>query len=283
MSPIFIGMNNIKCAFCETDIHPKALAGHLKAHHSVNFYDYVCNHLDDFRQFGWTECVICGKVTRSRGSKKGATCSKECLAQHRKTWVGELSPRYGATLSAETKAKIGKSNSKPNEKIRGDNNPAKRPEVRKKISRTRIDKGVAAGPKNGMFGKTHTPEAIEKIMTHRPMNKLEKMVADELDRLGIKYTFQFFINDGSICKSYDFKITDQPTILEVDGDFWHGNPNTKYHHVDSDKTRENDWLKEKMAANRGYRIVRLWESDIKRDISIVESRLKDASFHIYSQ
>ena len=60
----------------------------------------------------------------------------------------------------------------------------------------------------------------------------------------------------------------------IDGDFWHGNPNTKHHHINIDATRQNDILKEKMAAERGYTVVRLWESDIKKDITIVGERLK---------
>jgi len=120
-----------------------------------------------------------------------------------------------------------------------------------------------------MFGKTHTPDAIRKIFSHRPMNKLEQKVADGLTRNNIDYIFQFFINKGSICKSYDFKIKDKPIIIEVDGDFWHGNPNVKNHFDKVDEVKENDLLKEEMTKNRGYSIVRLWESDINKDISVV--------------
>lgn len=263
----------IRCSICGKLVHSKAVPVHLKSHHGVEFLDYVSQHLDDFRKFGWTNCSVCGKVTKPTG-KREATCSRECSNVVRKTWIGEKAARFGAVLSDDIKSKIGKSNSKPNPKIAGNANPACRSEVRAKISKTRIEKGVAKGENNPMFGKTHTPEAIKKIMTHRPMNRLEKKVADELDRLGIGYTFQFFIHDGSVCKSYDFKIADSPIILEVDGDFWHGNPNTKYHHVEAESTHQNDVLKEKMAAERGYTVIRLWEADIKKDITIVAECLK---------
>lgn len=107
------------------------------------------------------------------------------------------------------------------------------------------------------------------------MNKLEKMVAEELDRMNVKYTFQFFINDGKACKSYDFKLTDKPVIVEIDGDFWHGNPDTKSHHIGVEETKENDVLKEKMATDRGYEVVRFWERDIKRDLSIIGNHIKE--------
>jgi G:T-mismatch repair DNA endonuclease (very short patch repair protein) len=153
--------------------------------------------------------------------------------------------------------------------LRGNLNPACRPEVRKQISKTRIERGVAKGKNNPMFGKTHTPEAIKKILSHRPMNKLEKIVADELDKISIPYYFQYFITDNGICKSYDFKIKQKPIILEIDGDFWHGNPNTKNHFSKVSIVKKNDTLKENMAKNRGYKVIRLWERDIKKNPSLI--------------
>lgn len=264
----------ITCRVCQQSIHPKVMWLHLKNRHNIDLQSYLTENFSDFERFGWKRCVVCGKITKSYYAKIGATCSRECSTKLRKTWTGEKAARFGAVLSDETKSKIADGNRKPNPSIRGNNNPACKSEVRAKISATRIARGVARGEKNPMFGKTHTPEAIDKIMSHRPMNRLEKMVADELDRLGIKYTFQFFITNDGVCKSYDFKLSDSDIILEVDGDFWHGNPNTKHHHINIDATRQNDILKEKMAAERGYTVVRLWESDIKKDITIVGERLK---------
>ena len=175
-------------------------------------------------------------------------------------------------MSDATKYKISKAN-KGNPGLKGELNPAKRKEVREKISRTRIMRGVAKGKNNPMWGKTHTPEAIKKIFSHKKMNKLEKMVADELDRLGYEYKFQFFINKDGVCKSYDFKLKGIPLIIEVDGDFWHGNPNTKSHFIGKEKVQRNDVLKEKIAKSRGYHIIRLWESDIKNDISVISKSL----------
>jgi very-short-patch-repair endonuclease len=107
------------------------------------------------------------------------------------------------------------------------------------------------------------------------MNKLERIVADQLDSVGIKYKFQFFISDNRVCKSYDFKLDGLPIILEIDGDFWHGNPNTKNHYDKVDDVKQNDEIKSKMANDRGYKVIRLWERDIKKDPSIVLKSLND--------
>lgn len=181
---------------------------------------------------------------------------------------GKKSPRFGAILSKETKQKISTSNT-GKEGLKGNLNPACRKEVREQISKTRIERGVAVGEKNGMFGKTHTPEAIRKIFSHRKMNGLEKIVADKLDEAGIPYHFQYFIIENGICKSYDFKIKGKPLIIEVDGDFWHGNPCQSNHYEKVNSVRENDKIKDEIAKNRGISVIRLWESDIRKDPSIV--------------
>jgi len=266
---------NITCKLCNQSVLPKIISIHLRAHHGVNFNDYVRNNLDDFRQFGWTECEVCGTVTKAQG-KKGRTCSRTCLAKLRKTWTGEKSPHFGFQMSDESKRKIGIANSHPRPENMGENNSSKRKEVREKMSKTRIEKGYSKGKNNPMFGKKHTVESRKKMFSiGHSMNKLEKRVADELDRLGLKYTYQFFISEGNEVGAYDFKIKNKPIIIEVDGDYWHGNPNTKSHFRGAEKTRIKDSLKEIMAKNRGYKIIRMWEADIKKDISVVKNRLRE--------
>jgi len=259
----------IQCKHCSNKIHSKVFSQHLNVYHNIEFKDYVKDNLNDFRKFGWCNCVICGNICVNRSKiHNNPTCSSECLAKVRKTWIGDLAPRFGAILSNETKQRISISNT-GHEGLKGDLNPARRPEVREQISKTRIERGVAKGENNPMFGKTHTPEAIKKIFSHRSMNKLEKMVADELDKAGVSYYFQFFITENGICKSYDFKIRNKPLIIEVDGDFWHGNPKQTNHYEKVNEVKMNDIFKEQMASRLGYKVIRIWESDIKKDPSHV--------------
>lgn len=283
MSDIFI------CKHCGKEIGIKQFGRHLWKIHQQKYEDYVKENLREFSLHGWQPCVICGTIAKKK------TCSRECFKQHcsnlktgivfgpmsdetkkklsdnrKEKYANGWSPRVGKLHTEESKQKNSLAHlGKKMPSISGTLNPACRPEVREQMSKTRIELGLSKGENNPMYGKTHTPEAIEKIFAHRKMNKLEALVAEQLDTAGILYHFQYFINEGGICKSYDFKIEGKPLIIEVDGDFWHGNPLKSNHYEKVNDIQENDRIKDEMARKRGIRVVRLWESDIKKDPSIV--------------
>lgn len=107
------------------------------------------------------------------------------------------------------------------------------------------------------------------------MNQLEKLVANHLDTLNVDYYFQFFINDNGVCKSYDFKFKGTPYILEVHGDYWHGGVGVKTHVFNVNENIKNDKLKKEIAENNGYKVIVVWESEIKNDISVITRLLTE--------
>lgn len=91
-------------------------------------------------------------------NQKGKVIKPESIEKMRKTLTGrKLTEEHKQHIRASAK------------KFRGENNPAKRPEVRKKISE------AVKGEKNGFYNKHHTIEAKEKIRQSRlgksPANK----------------------------------------------------------------------------------------------------------------
>ena len=271
------------CKLDGKEVLLKHLSRHLKIHHQKDYREYISENLEEFKQYGWNKCPYSGEIVKGkvspeftgqyiadlqRGKKRGPMSEeqKKKLSGGRK---GEKHWNYGKTrdfMTDEIRQKI--SNSRLGNPSRF--GPHKQ-STKDKISKSMT--GLLVGEKNPMYGKTHTEEAIRKIFAHRKMNKLEKLVADYLDDINVDYEFQYFITKDGVCKSYDFKIKGKDIIIEVDGDFWHGNPNTKSHFVDCDSVNENDRLKDKLAESRGYRVIRLWERDIKDDITIVSKRL----------
>jgi len=254
----------IKCRYCNKKIGIKGFSHHLKMLHKIKFINYVAQNLNDFPNYN--PCPICETITG------GTTCSRKCLAELKKTWTGEKSPHYGHPHSDKTKAKISKIRKKQGNFKLGFQFSE---ESKKKMSDTRKRLKLSQGKNNGMYGKTHTLEAIKKIMSKRPMNNLEKLVADLLTKHNIKYYYQFFLNRDGICKSYDFKLKGTNIILEIDGDYWHGGPKAKKYtpFFKLEETKQNDAFKNEFAKKHGFEIHRFWQSEIEKNPKILLEKI----------
>lgn len=254
--------NDIVCRLCNLPVNTKGMSNHLKNVHELEFNTYLTEYLTDFEIFGWVQCSVCKKIT------KGTTCSRKCMGIMYKELYNGREP-WNKNLTKETNEslkRMGESVSKSNTgnpKLLGNNNPATRPEVRAKMSKTRLDRGLGKGTSNGMFGKTHTVDAIKKIFANRSMTKPEQQLKAILDKLQIAYKSQFFITVDSKTFSYDFYLPAYNIIIEVDGDYWHGGPGVKEAWFGVKDTKQKDTLKDKIAIEQGYGIIRIWESELK--------------------
>jgi G:T-mismatch repair DNA endonuclease (very short patch repair protein) len=284
-------MSNIECKICGNEYGVKQFGMHISRTHEMSYVEYAKLYWEDLPN--WSPCEICGEVC------KATYCSKGCfkMGQSKKLKGKKQLPRteehsrkiseaakkrfsnpqnhhmYGKNHSADTLKKISNT-----QKIKF-SNPENHPrygkvhtdETIQKMSKSH--KGLLAGEKNPMYGRTHTPEAIEKIFAKRPMNRLEKLVADWLDKNSIQYSFQFFITEGGVCKSYDFQIKNTNIILEVHGDYWHGGEGADKHVFNVDEVIQNDNTKRELASNRGYDVRVVWEHQLKADVDILHSVL----------
>lgn len=177
-------------------------------------------------------------------------------------------------------------------------------ETKKKISEAN------SGEKNGMFGKTHTPEAKKKIsekskelwgedwfrdlILNNPKRKEwcrkgalarleenkderyfntkpEKEFKKILDKNNMKYIHGYSVWDIEHCYQADFYIPKYNLIVEVDGLYWHNYPDGTV--LDEMRTKE---MKEK-----GYNVVRIWENEIEEDIFWlkVDTMLNDPNYY----
>lgn len=256
----------MKCRICNTEIQDHGIGMHIKNVHDISYRQYVELYYDKFSiDFNnWQRCRICNVLLKR---------SKCCSIEHDAEWKKRVyTGKPGQPHSKKTKIKLSKQR-----KLWYKN--GWKPRVGKKHTLETIKKISAIakkriGPLNGMYGKTHSPETIEKIFSKRSMNKLEQVVANTLDRHKIPYKYQFFLRDGNVCKSYDFKIKRKMILIEVDGDFWHGNPTTKYHAKNVEEVKKNDEFKLVLAKKRGFKVFHFWEQDIKKNPNIVIEQLE---------
>jgi G:T-mismatch repair DNA endonuclease (very short patch repair protein) len=283
-------MNKIKCRLCDDEHNVKQFGMHVSRIHKMKYEDYAKLYWEDLPN--WSPCKVCGNVS------KNVYCSAECLSNgvsikykgivrgapsdvHRenlsksiKKWYSNNEhPWVGRIHSKETLKKISQTQRcrLDNPENHGMYGRTHTPETIKKISNSQ--KKYYETNDSPFKGKTHTPETIKKIFQNKPMNKLEKKVGEYLTELGIDYTFQFFINEDGVCKSYDFKINNTNLILEVHGDYWHGGNGVNTHVFNVDDNIQNDKLKTEIANRRGYEVVVVWESEIKDDIDIIRKRI----------
>lgn len=106
-------------------------------------------------------------------------------------------------------------------------------------------------------------------------SKLEGHFATKfLGPTGTRFTRQHKL--GS--KYFDFCIPSLKILIEVDGDFWHGNTATGYGSPSKriHESRKNDAFKNGLAKAYGYKLLRFWESDIRKNPIIVKTELRKA-------
>jgi len=114
-------------------------------------------------------------------------------------------------------------------------------------------------------------EEKSKILSrlhHVTVSSIEGRVNNILLKWGLEYTHSFYLK----FKQFDFRIG--KILLEVNGDFYHANPD-KYKHNDmlpfpfgnkilAQELWNRDLKKKNMAEKMGYFVVYVWENEIRR-------------------
>lgn len=138
-----------------------------------------------------------------------------------------------------------------------------------------LKKNVTGNKKTTKIKKSvpRTPRRHPKYGT----SKLEEDFAHNfLDKLGVEYQYQFEAKD--IGRFYDFYLPKSNLLIEIDGDYWHGNREI-YEEKDLKgfqiRAQKVDEYKNKWALMHGIPIVRIWEHDIRKNPEKVLKELKE--------
>lgn len=159
-------------------------------------------------------------------------------------------------------------------------------ELGKKISKGA--KGVPKPKPEGFgFGRIQSQETKDK-MSDSAMNRIiktGKVKKSQLEinfeiffkLLNIEFISSYYINVKPKKFIYDFYLPRYKTLIEIDGDFWHCNPNSKYK-IPEGKTQQynikNDIDKNEWAKNNGFGLLRFWEKDINENPQLIIETLK---------
>jgi very-short-patch-repair endonuclease len=107
-------------------------------------------------------------------------------------------------------------------------------------------------------------------------SKLEQKFKEILEKQGILEKHQFRISNSLGNKVYDFKLKNKKFIIEIDGNYWHCNPNKfKTGPVSAKQSSniENDNLKNFIACVEGYQVYRVWEDEFNHNFDIMFPKL----------
>lgn len=112
--------------------------------------------------------------------------------------------------------------------------------------------------------KTVLKEARKKQITPIKDTKIEVKIQEFLKLLNIEFFTHQYTKEITHAYQCDILIPSTRTIIECDGDYWHGNP-IKYPILSEKQIlqKEKDEIRTKELIEKGYKVIRLWECDIK--------------------
>jgi very-short-patch-repair endonuclease len=95
-----------------------------------------------------------------------------------------------------------------------------------------------------------------------------------LKLVGLEFVYQYELEN----KLFDFYLPKFKVLIEVDGDFYHCNPNSKHKEVVYETqllTKNNDKIKNEICLENNITLIRYWEKDINERPEWVISDLKN--------
>ena len=275
----------LKCKLCDFKTDSQiSLSKHTGFKHGLKFPEYLVK----VKYNGIKPTCACGCGIETRYEASIADFCK-CKHGHQSRLEGHWGDLKDSK-KAEKISKTRKSKFKSGEYdyvVKAIKKGRKDPKLGKKISKGA--KGVPKPKPDGFgVGRKHSKATKEKMSNtakgkwitgdigkrKQYSSKLEKTFENILSLLDIEYQTHFYIKE--IKAFYDFYIPSKNLIIEVDGDFWHCNPNTKHKIPKYDSQKKNiirDKEKNITAKKQGYNIIRLWESDINNNIKQVKKIL----------
>jgi len=242
------------------------------------------------------KCLNCGEEFEILKTKQKKYCSRKCVDEHKKiTYLGENNPMFNYDVSDDTRKKHSEASKmmwrnqdvsdRIKKRMKEHNENSEYPngwsnESRERRIKTTIEKfGVVHNFMNEGVRDQANKTCMERYgkMSYELMldglhktniTSIEKIFENFLIINDIKYEKQFriyFKNEKSELKfrSYDFYLIDKKTIVEIDGDYWHGNPMFfKKLNETQLKNKANDIFKDELVIIKNLNIIRFWEVDI---------------------
>lgn len=173
-----------------------------------------------------------------------------------KPWCKGIKPEDDERVMRCAKSRLGKRNSKQH---------------RRKISEARAGKSYEEiyGDRAQEMRDKRRDETIQRLASEAGFCKSntapEREMKVILDELKVPYEHQYPVRNrkDKVFAVVDFRLTGTNIIIQVDGDYWHGNPKMFPEPNNSQlKTMASDRRIDKSLKLAGWRVIRIWESEL---------------------
>lgn len=207
-------------------------------------------------------CVKCGAAFKSK-QQNAKYCPKcKVCSQCGTDLHNDQIPRGTCVKCAPRSDAQNEQLKRLHESIRGENNPSKRPEVRAILSEK-----IAANHPSKKYPEWWAQHAAD--IRPKRVSKLEDRVAPYLPEFQRQFKLRY--------SHVDFADPERKVVVEIQG-CWHHCcpicfPDAPQHETQRNTLR-NDKAKKTYMVNRGWRIVYVWEHDLKQDWDGTIERLK---------
>lgn len=204
-------------------------------------------------------------------ANKGRKLSKETIEKRTKSREGfhhslesrkKMSEsRKGHYVSPETRKKLSDKNKIS---LKGKHHSI---ETRKKMSLAKKGKPKSEESKQKMSeSKKKLIEKLGYVPGGGYYNDTKPEIEAEniLQKYNLNYKKQKALKYNNRYRLYDFLLTDYNILLEIDGTYWHSK-GIKDEDIKSEclkETRINDHIKDKLAQDNGYTLIRIWEDEL---------------------
>lgn len=184
-------------------------------------------------------------------------------AKHSVSMLGDMNPFYGRSHTTESIGKIKAGVTKWHENMSDDEYN----EIRDKMSKGQHNAIQTDTVYYSSIKSKAAYESHKSQFNDYELNKIEKKVRDYLYELEEIFDTSVILGYNQ----YDFGLKEKRILIEVDGDYWHGNPvlynddgsdgKRKLNNIQRDKIKR-DFEKTKWAIDHEYKLIRIWESEI---------------------
>lgn len=245
----------IKCSKCNQYSLPK----HFNFNREKK--DYVCQH-----------CVVKGENNPFYGKKHSNKFKKKLSKERKGKWyIGEKNPMYGKSIKdfmtpekyeqwkkniafaqqnmSEEKKKLRFEHASLAQKKCKERNPIYYRQIKSKAGHIAMSKWTS-------YKKTKPEQLLEQFLIENNVN----------------YDYSCIMGSGDNCFQYDFIIHNKRILIEVQGNYWHGDPTIynedgsngkkKLNNMQKEKIKQ-DVLKKEFANDKKFKLICIWESEIK--------------------